>query len=570
MSDTRGSRVAPGPVAMVGQSGGVMLFTHGVLAERGIGAGYLITSGNEVGLTVADYIAFFAAEPEVRVILAYVEGVTDLARFKAACALARDAGKPVIVHKLGLSAAGREAALAHTGSLAGESAAFDAVAEALGVVRVDTLDDAVELVELALHAAAPKGRRLGAITLSGAYRGLLLDAAAKNDLVFPPLAPETDARLRALLSVGSLVSNPLDGGYGVLASQETYLACVEALDRDPNIDMLLLQEELPRAPGNARTESYLRGVEAYAARARKPIAFVSVLSHGQSEHSRALRAELPHVAFLQESMKALRAIDHAVSRGERIARPRPEPAGGNVAPEALARVRALAGPNQAALDEAQSKALLALYGIAAPPERFAKSAGEAAKAAAEIGYPVVLKIVARGLTHKSDVGGVIAGIASEAALAASYERMLGDVRAQGVASVEGVLVCRHVSGGIELALGLHRDPEMGLVLMAGGGGVLLELMQDVAFAAPPLDRAGALALLERTRAARLLEGFRGVRGDADAAADALVALSRIATDLGDCVLSIDVNPFVALPQGGLALDALVVLQANAASAAPHR
>jgi acetate---CoA ligase (ADP-forming) len=561
MSDTRGTRVAPGPVAMVGQSGGVMLFTHGVLAERGIQAGYLITSGNEVGLNLADYIAYFAAEPDVRVILAYVEGVADLARFRAACALARDAGKPVIVHKLGVSEEGRAAALAHTGSLAGEAAAFDAVAGRLGVVRVDTLDDAVELAELLLHAKTSRGRRLGAITLSGAYRGLLLDAAAKNNLAFPPLAPETDARLKSLLSVGSLVSNPLDGGYGVLASEETYLACVEALDRDPNIDLLLLQEELPRAPGNARTESYLRGVERYAARAQKPIAFVSVLSHGQSEHSRALRAEFPHVAFLQESMKALRAIDRAVSRAERLAGPAPQDVGTPVPASALARFRALAGP----LSEPDSKSLLKLYAIEAPEERLARSPREAAEAAAAIGYPVVLKIVAPGVTHKSDVGGVIAGIANETALAAAYERMMNAAHAHGIAQIEGVLVCRQVSGGAELALGLHRDPEMGLVLMAGGGGVLLELMRDVAFAAPPLDRSAARELLGRTRVSKLLAGYRGAPPlDLDAAADALVALSRIAADLEDRLISIDINPFVALPKGGLALDALVVLSGRSA------
>ena len=290
LSDTRGARVAPGPVAMVGQSGGVMIFTHSVLDERGHGAGYLITSGNEAGLTIADYIAFFAAEPEVKIILCYIEAVADLAKFKAACRLAQRVGKPIIVHKLGRSEAGKAAALAHTGSLAGSAEAFDAVTGELGVIRVDSLDDAVELIELMLHTPTPAGRRMGAITLSGAYRGLLLDAAVRSDLEFPPLAAGTDAKLRALLSVGSLVSNPLDGGFGVLSSRETYLACVEALDRDPNIDMLLLQEELPRAPGADRTEAYLRGVEAYvAAGARKPIAFVSVLSHGHSEYSRALR-----------------------------------------------------------------------------------------------------------------------------------------------------------------------------------------------------------------------------------------------------------------------------------------
>ncbi|HXQ51616.1 MAG TPA: acetate--CoA ligase family protein [Stellaceae bacterium] len=575
LTDTRSMRVGPGPVAMAGQSGGVMLFTHSVLEERGLGAGYLITSGNEVGLSVADYIAFFAAEPEVKIILCYIEAVADVAKFKAACRLAQQAGKPVIVHKLGQSAAGQAAALAHTGSLAGSAEAFDAVTAELGVIRVATLDDAVELIELLLHTKTPKGRRLGAITLSGAYRGLLLDAAGQTGLAFPPLAPETEAKLNVLLSVGSLVSNPLDGGFGVLSSEATYLACVEALDRDPNIDMLLLQEELPRAPGGERTEAYLRGVEHYVtSRAEKPIAFVSVLSHSHSDYSRALRAGLPHVSFLHESTKALRAIDLAVRRVERSA-----PAAAAVPRHAVDRVAIERLMAQArvdapvALGEAQSKELLRLYGIATPREALVTSPSEAAREAAAIGYPVVLKIVASSIAHKSDIGGVELGLRGEAELLAGYDRILGNLRARGLGAGDGMLVCQQISGGVELALGLHCDPEMGLVVMAGGGGLLLELMKDVAFASPPLDRDKARVLLARTRVSRLLDGYRGApRCDIDAAVDALVALGRIALDLEGKIESIDINPFVALPerQGGMALDALVVLgpRVRRASSAP--
>ncbi len=567
MSDTRGTTITPGPVAMVGQSGGVMLFVHAVLDERGLGVGYLITSGNEVGLTIADYIAFFAAEPTVKIILCYIEGVADVARFSAACRLAQRAGKPVIVHKLGGSEAGKAAALAHTGSLAGSAAAFDAVTAELGVIRAASLDDAVELIELLLATPAPKGRRLGAITLSGAYRGLLLDAAAENHLDFPQLAPETDATLHALLSVGSLVSNPLDGGYGVLSSRETYLACVAALDRDPNIDMLLLQEELPRAPGGDRTESYLRGVEAYiTAGAQKPIAFVSVLSHGHSEYSRALRAELPHLSFLNESGKALRAIDLAIRRTELQRLPRrPSRRFRVLDAAALASLEAMAREDRPVpLGELQSKALLGRYGIRAPREALATSAQEAARLAKEMGYPVVLKVASAAVPHKSDVGGVLVGVSGEAEVIAGYDRILGNVRRHGIADIDGVLVCQQVSG-VELVLGAHRDPEMGLVVMAGGGGVLLELMEDVALASPPLDRDKARALLARTRVSRLLAGYRGApRCDVEAVVEALVALSRTAMDLAPVLESIDINPFVALPdgQGGLALDALVVLAAR--------
>jgi acetyltransferase len=184
--------VRPGPVALVGQSGGMMIFINAALEERGITAGYLITSGNEAGLSVPDYVAFFADQPELKAIIIYVEAIADLAKFKAACALARAAGKAIVAVKLGQSEGGRGAAMAHTGSLAGSVEAFDALAGELGVIRAATLDDAVELTELLVHTGVPTGPRLGAITLSGAFRGLLLDAAESQGLSYrrsPPTRP---------------------------------------------------------------------------------------------------------------------------------------------------------------------------------------------------------------------------------------------------------------------------------------------------------------------------------------------------------------------------------------------
>ncbi len=180
LTEDRPLTVRPGPVALVGQSGGMMIYSNQALQERGIWPGYLITSGNEAGLTIADYVAFFAGEPEIKVIIVYIEAISDIAKFKAACRLARGAGKSIVAIKLGQSEAGRSAALAHTGSLAGSIEAFDAVAGEAGVIRADTLDDAVEITELLVHTGAPTGRRLGAVTLSGAFRGMLLDAAERQ------------------------------------------------------------------------------------------------------------------------------------------------------------------------------------------------------------------------------------------------------------------------------------------------------------------------------------------------------------------------------------------------------
>src|SRR3984893_6633708 len=306
-----------GPVALAGQSGGVIIHINRALEERGIPVEYLITSGNETGLTVADYIAFFAGEPELEVIIVYVEAIADIARFSQACRIARAAGKSIVAIKLGQSEAGRQAALAHTGSLAGSAQAFDAVCGEFGVIRADTLDDAVEITELIVHTGAPTGRRLGAMTLAGAFRGLLLDAAERNRLRLPPLAPATLAKLQAVLSVGSLIGNPIDGGFAALGSADTFMACLEALDADPNVDVVVLQETLPREPGSARSEKNIKLADDYiTTRETKPVSFVTLASHSQTDYSRALRANTPHVALLQEANKALRALERVVRRAE--------------------------------------------------------------------------------------------------------------------------------------------------------------------------------------------------------------------------------------------------------------
>jgi acetate---CoA ligase (ADP-forming) len=578
LTEDRPLTLHAGPVALAGQSGGVVIHLNRALEERGIAVEYLITSGNEAGLTVADYVAFFAGEPELKVIGIYIEAIADVARFKAACRAARAAGKSIVALKLGQSEAGRQAAMAHTGSLAGSAQAFDAVCGEAGVVRADTLDDVVEITELLVHGGAPTGRRLGAMTLSGAFRGLLLDAAERNGLSFPPLAEATIAKLKSVLSIGSLIGNPIDGGFNAIGSAETYMACLEALDADPSVDVVLMQETLPREPGSPRSERYIKLVDDYVmARATKPVAFVTLASHSQTDYSRALRANTPHVALLQEANKALRAIERVVRRAEleRLAQSAPPPPSSKQsyrmlrdrAPPSNAHLRAIAaaGRGSVPLNEVASKDILRAYGFAVPDEALVGSPEEALAAAERIGYPVVLKAVAAELTHKSDVGAVELNLATASEVEPAYARVINNLARHGFSQkLDGMLVARQIAGGLELALGLNCDPEVGLVVMAGSGGVLLELTRDVAFCAPPISCEKALDLLERTHAARLMRGYRGGPAlDSNAAVEALIGLGRLAVDLGDVIEAVDVNPFVVLPQGGLALDALVVLRAPA-------
>ena len=562
LTDDRPHNFVQGPVALFGQSGGVVMAIKRGLEERGLIASAFVTSGNESGLNSADYIDYFAQQPHIKVLVCYLESIRNPQGFLEACRRARAAGKPVVVMKIGASDEGRSAAAAHTGAMAGALDAFDAIAGAAGALRVRNLDDLVEAVEYLSHAPLPKGDRIAAMTFSGGFRGLLLDCAFLNGMKFPALSDLTRDKLDKILGVGTILGNPLDAGFTALSSTEAYLKCVQTLIDDPQIDVVMLQEEVPRWPGSERKEANLRAVNEMAPNAGKPIVFISMVSYGQNDYSRQLRARLPNLTFLQEPdriMRTMRALTSYVRQGQA--------AGNSATHQPLAEGRALLEelsrrPGPATLDEVTSKKLLRLYGIATPREELAATADAAVAAADRIGYPVVAKVVSAALPHKSDIGGVIVGLKTPDAVRAAFTRIAGAVAAHPAKpSMDGVLIAEMRSGGLECVLGAARDPEVGHVLLFGSGGVDLELVKDAALAAPGLNRDSALALIDETRAGALTRGYRGRPAlDREALAQALVGLSRLVIDGGELIDSIDINPFLTGEKGGVALDGLVVLR----------
>ena len=560
MPDDRAHRLERGPVAIVGQSGGLLMAVKRTLEERGLFTGTLVTSGNEMDLTTADYIRYFAEDPATRVIVSYLEAVHDPENFLSACRAAKKAGKPVLVVKLGASDAGRAAAMAHTGALAGSMQAFDAIAGEAGAIRLRNLDDVVEATEFFLHTPPPRGPKLGAITFSGGMRGLMLVLATAHGLEFAELGAATRAKLEQGLEVGTIVGNPLDAGFTAVTGGDAYLRSVQAMLEDPSIDIVLLQEELPRAPASKIKDSYLRGVNELAAKSDKPIAYVTMISHGLTDYSRELRAALPNVAFMQEmdkSLRTLRAITSNLTMPRTTPAPRPAPSD-----TTRALLDELLRPGaEPTLNEVDSKRLLAAYGISGPREKIATNAEEAVRIAQRLGFPLVAKAVSASLPHKSDAGGVVLGLHTADAVREAFRDIeRAAANHPGHPKLDGVLIAEQITDGLELVLGASRDPEMGPVILFGSGGVDLELVKDVALAAPPLDDARALALIELTRAGVLVGGYRGRPAlDRGALITALVGLSHLVLDAGDRIASIDVNPFLLRQKGGVALDALVVL-----------
>lgn len=552
--DEQLSLLAPGPVAALTQSGMLVQTLSRGLESAGLTLSHLISCGNQIGLTFADYIDALAEDDHLRVIACYVESVHNADRFFAASRRARANGKSVVVVKIGGSAAAREAALAHTGSLAGSHAAFDALAQEAGVVRVDALEDMVEAAAFLARARRPKGNRIALITNSGALKSLMTEASETCAIALPQLAEETAQKLLAALPEAE-PSMPYDTKRTLGTPQ--YMACIQALHDDPDVDALVIAEELPRAEGIDRKIANFRALDAWVGNgATKPVTFVSPLTLRETDYMLSIRAGLTNTPWLRDLTKAMRVMSRLSDRDF----PALRQSGDVGEPQRIDNFNRLSASGNRALNEVDSKALLGAYGIRSAPEEVVASADGAAGAADRIGYPVVLKAVCASVPHKSDAGLVILNLHDASAVRAAAQT-IAERCAMLAAPLEGLLVAKQISGGVEMVMGVHRDPEVGCVVMVGAGGVLLELVEDVAFGPPGLDHARAFDMISRLRCARLLAGYRGSPAcDVAALAQALVNLGLLAQELGAHIDAVDVNPIIVLPEGAYALDGLVILR----------
>ena len=564
--DDRIVTMKAGPVAIAGQSGAIVMAIRQALEDRGVGVGYMVTTGNEAGLETTDLMNYFAIDPSIRVIVVYLEGVRNTSAFREACKAARAAGKPVIAIKLGASEGGRAAAMAHTGALAGSIESFDAISAREGVIRARGLDELVETTDCFVHAALPKGSRLAAVTLSGGKRGLLIDAFSAAGLSFASLSPAVSEKLAKMLGPGSIVGNPLDAGFAAVVDPSVYMQSIKIMIDDPDTDIVIIDSELPKAPHEIR-ERNLHRVNEMAATANKPVIYISTMSIGFTEFTKGLRQSLPHIAVMQGLDRAVGAIKSLI---EYAALPKdvPEIASSSTASARAMLERMLKNAKGAALDEVASKRLLKAYGIPISKEAIAQTSSEAVKIARQIGFPVVAKVVSAEILHKSDVGGVMLNIKNAAEVKKAFEQITSRVKKlKDKPKIDGILIAQQVKADLELVVGTALDAEMGPVVLFGTGGVEIELMKDVALAGAPLDAAEAKKLIGRTKAGVRLRGYRGKPALHEASViKALVGLSNLMMDAGSRIASIDVNPFLVNSRSGVAVDGLIVLNNRPAKA----
>ena len=570
--DERPVQMIAGPVAVAGQSGAVVIMQlRQALEDRGIDVGYMVTTGNEVGLETPDFMQYFAADPSISVIVTYLEGVRNTKSFRDACKAARAAGKPIIALKLGASEGGRAAAMAHTGALAGSIETFDAISTREGVIRVRGLDELIETTECFVSVKPPKSDRMAAVTLSGGKRGLMIDAFSSAGLNFKPLSKSLAASLSKMLGPGSIVGNPLDAGFAAVVDPNVYMQSVKLMIEDPETDIVIIDAEFPKAPHELR-ERNIRLINDMAGVAAKPVVYVSALSVGVNEFTKQLRKSVPNVSYMLGTDRAVSAIKQLLDY-QKLPKNIPDVKSSSSSSAKATLEKALKSAKGAALDEVASKALMKAYGIPVSQEGVATSPAEAVKIAKKIGFPVVAKVVSEQILHKSDVGGVVLNLKNPAEVKKAFTDITNRMKKlKGKPKVDGILIAQMVKAELELVIGGSLDAEMGPVVLFGTGGVDIELMKDVALGGAPLNTDDAKALINRTKAGVKLKGYRGKpKLHEPCVVKALVGISNLMADANGRIASIDVNPFLINEKSGVAVDALVVLNNAAAkkSAGAH-
>jgi acyl-CoA synthetase (NDP forming) len=540
------ARPRPG-VALIAQSGGLVGAIRDSLVGSGVAVTYAISTGNESVVTAEDFLDCILGDPATGTILMFAEQIRRPQKLVRLARKARDLGKPIVLMQPGRTEQARQAAQSHTGALTGDLAVMRAVLGAEGVAVVDNFDALVDVAAILNRYPVPALPGAAVLTNSGAMRGVVFDIAEQVGLELVEFAPETTAALRAIVPSYMPVDNPFDIATITFRQPDLWRKVTELLLDDPRAGVFLMTLFPGALAQQADRIKYLRPV---LAPSRKPAVMVMLGEPMPLEEGFVAQAREEGIPLLRSTDRAMRAMAAVVDVGRSLQR---KPRAAAQPPPPIGAVKG------GVIPEYRSKELLAAAGVAVPQGMLAADAAQAEKIAGIMGYPVVLKAQAAALAHKSDAGGVAVGIADAAGLRSAWSRMQESVhRARPDLRLDGILVESMARPGLELIVGARRDPEWGVVLMVGLGGIWVETLQDVQVVRADADEATVVAALGKLRGAALLRGTRGAPG-----AD-LGAVARTAAILADLVThspnvtEIEINPLIAYSDGTLALDALIV------------
>ena len=536
-----------GRIGIASQSGAYGTHLFAISRERGMGTPLVVTTGNEADVSLAEVIGWMAQAPEVDVIMAYAEGIRDGDRFLEALALARTNRKPVVMMKVGRSALGQAAAQSHTASVAGDDAITDAVLREAGVVRARTTEELLDIAYAATQRVYPVVNTLGVVTVSGGAGVLISDAAETLGLLMPPMPQAAQDLLRAKIPFSS-PRNPVD----CTAQIFNDMTMVEDFTRSMVVDggyasVLCFFTQVGASPSIApNLRRHLRAVrDEYPDR----LWVLSVVAPPE----RIREYEADGFLCFEDPTRAVVAAAAMGRYGQAFSQPPPLP------PAALAVELPEATPT-----EAVAKQILQEVGVPIVEEAACADVEAAVAAATRIGFPVVLKILSPDILHKSEIGGVVLGVMDAAAVRQGFaDIMARAAEAAPKARIEGVLVARQISGAVEIAMGIVRDPVFGPVAMVALGGIFIEIFKDATFRRCPFGVEEAETMIRSLRGFPLLDGARGRPvADVPALAAALSNLSRFAAGAGPRLAGVDVNPMLVLPagQGAWAADAVIEIE----------
>ena len=544
----RFTRASQAGMALVGQSGGLLSHARRAAQARGTPISYLVSTGNEAGLDLVDFTQYFVDDAATQVIVVYAEQIRRPGDFLAACKRARAAGKSVVLLHGGRGARAQRAVQSHTGAMVSDFGAMRTLVTDAGVLMVESLDELIDVADLLVRCPVPPTAGPAIMTSSGAFVALTHDFCEGLGLEIPQVSENTKAALRQALPDFQVAANPLD----ILANNtEGITTAARALIEDPKMGSLFVFMPMDGKLGVPALQSILKGIEG----TRKPVIAAAWGDTSPLPSAIAKAARRSGVAFVRSPDRCLRAIALVTAYGRALQRPR-----NALLPKPLPRLPAL---SKGSAPEWLGKQFLAAAGMPVPVGALARCEDEALAIADRVGYPVALKAQAAALSHKTEAGGVVLGVADEAGVRGAWRMLTQNVaRAKPGLVLDGVLVEAMVARGVELMVGGRRDPAWGPVLLLGLGGTWVEAMGDTRLLPPDAAHATIIEELLRLRCAKLLTGFRG-----SPAVD-LDGVARAASLIGTLLLSrpeiteIEVNPLIAHPrgQGVTALDALIVTQ----------
>jgi acyl-CoA synthetase (NDP forming) len=546
-------QTAQGSIALISASGSVAFYAAQCGVQQGVGLSHLIATGNEMNLTTADIVDYLLDDARVRGLVLFLEAIRATDRFAQVAERARLMKKPIVALKVGAQAATAAVAAAHTGALVGNDRVFDAACEKYAIVRVKSIEECIAVAGTIASIGAVDPPSVAAVSISGGICEIMSDLAVPNGVYMPAFTPDTQAALRGVVSSLGQTLNPIDLTGAAVQQVSLWQSVSQIVSKDPGIGLTVINLELP-ASATPLMPDALEYMGAAVKSCSTPVLLMSNISLPVNEYGHAFLSK-HGVAFAAPGVGlGMLALGRLMWWSQRVARA----ADSSAPPPLPADAPAIASPHP--VSERAVLDYLARTGVPVVPATVAQSADQAVAAARELGGAVALKILSPDIAHKTDIGGVQLNIAGDAAVRIAYESILGSVRAAtSQAKIEGVTVSPFRSGGVELLVGISRDPQWGLVIAVGLGGVWVEALDDSAVRLLPVSRNEIVAALKGLRGARLFDGFRGAPAiDLEQVADVVVAIGEAALALGADLMTLEVNPLFVRGTHIEALDALAI------------